>query len=55
MTLLVWLNLGSLFLHQIEEWRRGGTPMEKGIDTTLEAFGKVHRGKDTRRKSKVIQ
>jgi hypothetical protein len=33
----------------------GTTTAPKGIDTTLEALGKVHRGKITRRKSKVIQ
>ena len=32
----------------------GTTTTPKGIDTTLEALGKVHRGKNTRRKSKII-
>ena len=32
----------------------GTTRTPKGIDTTLEALGKVNRRKDTRRKSKVV-
>ena len=32
-----------------------GTPTTKGIDTALEALGKVDRGKNTGRKSKIIQ
>ena len=36
------------------ELDNGGTPTTKRIDTTLEALGAVHRGKNTRRKSKII-
>ena len=32
----------------------GTTTTPKGIDTTLEALGKINRGKDTRRKGKII-
>ena len=37
-----------------EELDIGTTTTPTGVDTTLEALGKVHRGKDARRKSKVI-
>jgi hypothetical protein len=37
-----------------EELDTGTTTTPKGIDTTLEALGKVHRGKNTGRQEKVI-
>ena len=36
------------------ELDNGTTPTTKGIDTTLEALGKINGGKNTRRKSKII-